>query len=222
LSKINIALDGPAGSGKSSVAKLVAKKLNILYLDTGAMYRAVGYHVIKNKIALDDQVSIENEIDKIDMDVKFENGHQAVYINEKDITKKIRTPKISNAASKVSAYDKVRRKLVSIQQEIARGSDMILDGRDIGTVVLADSDSKFYLTASSDIRAKRRWDQLKSNGVEIDLLELKNEIEARDHFDSTREFSPLAKAKDAILIDTSSMSLDEVVEFIIEKVNKRG
>jgi len=220
LSKLNIALDGPAGSGKSSVAKMVAKKLKILYLDTGAMYRAIGYHILKSGIDIESKELVEDEVEKVKLDILFENGHQIVMINGKDVSEQIRNPEISKAASKVAAYRQVRGELVRIQKEIAKKHDMILDGRDIGTVVLSESKNKFFLEARSEVRAKRRYLELQSKGIEKCIVELKKEIDERDYFDSNREVDPLKKADDAMLIDSSELTIEQVADLIISNLGE--
>ena len=179
------------------------------------MYRAIGYHILNNGIDIESKDLVEAQIEKINLNVVFDDGKQSVILNGEDITDKIREPEISMAASKVGAYRKVRGALVKLQKQIANKHDMILDGRDIGTVVLAHSNNKFFLTATSDVRARRRHDQLVSRGVEKSILELKKEIDERDYFDSHREVDPLRCADDAIEIDSSDMSINEVVDMII-------
>ncbi len=223
---INIAIDGPAGAGKSTIAKLVAKKLSIIYVDTGAMYRAVGYY-IKSQYGeeilpgIDDIVSnpklntfIEEHLDEIHIDIDYVDGEQHIFLNGEDVSNDIRTPIIGQMASIVSANAKVRMYGVKLQREIAEKSHVIMDGRDIGTFVIPEAPLKIYLTASSKVRGKRRYDQLVEKGQSPDLESLIEEIEARDYRDMNRDFAPLKKADDAHVVDTSDMTIEQVVEVI--------
>lgn len=203
-----IAIDGPSGSGKSTISKLLSNKLNMEYIDTGAMYRAVAYYLIKNDLLLNEENIKEIEID-------FKNNN--VLLNGENVEKYIRTQEISSYASKVSADKNVREKLVKIQRDISKNKDIILDGRDIGTVVFPNADYKIYLNANSKCRAKRRFEEIKDK-ENVSFEEVLSQIERRDFADSTREISPLKKAEDAIEIDTSEMSIDEVLEEIIKIV----
>lgn len=212
----NIAIDGPAGAGKSTIAKNIAKKMNLIYVDTGAMYRAMGIHLLRNNISLSDEVAISRECNYADITIKYENGEQVVYLNGENVNPILRTEEVGNMASACSVYKDVRTKLVELQQKLARETDVIMDGRDIGTVVLPDAAVKIYLTASVEVRAKRRYDELTAKGVECDLEKIKEEIAERDHRDMTRENSPLCQAKDAILVDSSNLTIEEVVETIIK------
>lgn len=221
MTKLNIALDGPAGSGKSSVAREIARRLNILYLDTGAMYRAVGFEILKKGIDVNDRKKVESEMKGIHVTIRFLEGHQRVFVGEEDVTDSIRTPEISKAASDVSAHPAVRLAMVEIQRQTAEEYDMILDGRDIGTFVLPDCKNKFFLTASKEERAKRRFLELKERGIEKPFDEILGEIEKRDFNDSNRDLAPLKRAEDAMLIDSTSLNRDEVVEKILSHI-KRG
>lgn len=211
---MNIAIDGPAGAGKSTIAKILAKKLNILYLDTGAMYRGVAYYVLKKGIQPNDRENVETILDEITMNIKYENNLQSVWVNGEDISPFIRENSISMAASTVSKYPKVRLKLVELQREIANRSDCVLDGRDIGTFVLPNAEYKIFLTASPETRAKRRYIELIERGQEQPYSQILEEIQARDYQDTHRDFAPLKQAGDAILLDTSDLSIEEVVNSI--------
>ncbi len=219
--KINIAIDGPSAAGKSTVAKKIASKLNYIHLDTGAMYRCVAYKAQQMNI---DLMDIDRIMKMIETTVIRLDAQGRVFLDEQDVTSKIRTNELSLAASNVSANARVREELVKRQQEMSKEKGFILDGRDIGTVVLTDAELKIYQTASSDSRAKRRYDENKSKNIDSDYQKLKEEIEKRDYQDMNRECSPLKQADDAVLIDTSDMNIDQVVDKILElaslKINK--
>lgn len=219
--RLNIAIDGPAGAGKSTIAKMVSKKLNCIYVDTGAMYRAVALFFIKNGIASDDEKRIAKEIENIQVDIQFEAGDQKVLLNGKDVTEEIRAERVGNWASEISKYTLVREYLVKMQREVATKQDVVMDGRDIGTVVLPQANVKIYLTASSKVRAMRRYNELTQKGVFCDIHDIEQGIMERDAQDMNREISPLRQAKDAILIDSSNMTIDEVVEKIVSLVRER-
>lgn len=219
--RINIAIDGPAGAGKSTIAKMVSKKLNCIYVDTGAMYRAVALFFIENGIASDDEKRIAKEIENIHVDIQFEAGDQKVLLNGKDVTEEIRAERVGNWASEISKYTVVREYLVKMQREIAAKQDVVMDGRDIGTVVLPQANVKIYLTASSKVRAMRRYNELTQKGVFCDIHDIEQGIMERDAQDMNREISPLRQAKDAILIDSSNMTIDEVVEKIVSLARER-
>ena len=212
---MKIALDGPAGAGKSTVAKALAKKLDIMYLDTGAMYRAVALHMLDNGITVDQKDKVEEALKNIDLVVKYEDGMQKMYLAGKDVSLRIRENAVSKAASDFSALQPVRVFLVKMQQETAAKTDCILDGRDIGTFVLPDADFKFFLTADSSERAKRRAKELAEKGQVVDVLQIQKEIEQRDYNDSHREFAPLKQAEDAVLVDSTNMTVDEVIAFVV-------
>ncbi len=214
LNKYAIALDGPAGSGKSTIAKFLAKQRDILYLDTGAMYRACGLFAIRNGVDYRNGDAVENLISSLNLDVKYIDGEQRTFLGDEDVSAFIRTPEVSMAASCISAHKIVRLKMVELQREIAKKTNCVLDGRDIGSFVLPDAKYKFFVTASVDVRAKRRYDEMIAKGISVDYNTLKAEIELRDKQDSTREFAPLVQAKDAIVIDTSEMTIAEVLEKI--------
>ncbi len=215
---INIALDGPAGSGKSTVAKILAKKLDILYLDTGAMYRACALKCLNSGIDVSDKAAVDEMIERLDLKIKYSGGAQVTLLDGVDVSKDIRRAEISMLASTVSAHRSVRLKMVEKQREIASQMNCVLDGRDIGSFVLPNAQFKFYLTADSMVRAERRHKELKERGEEVDLNALHEEILKRDYNDSHRDFAPLVKAEDAEVIDTSFISADEVAELIINKV----
>lgn len=212
----NIAIDGPAGAGKSTIAKIVAKKKGYIYVDTGAMYRAMALYMIREGIKADETDKIEAACDKADISIKYENDEQVVTLNGENVNGLIRTEEVSNMASATSVNGKVREKLVALQQKLAKETDVVMDGRDIGTVVLPDAPCKIYLTASDDVRAKRRYDELMAKGVECDLNEIKKDIIERDCRDMNRAISPLRRADDAVFLDSSSLTVEEVVEKIIE------
>lgn len=209
-----IAIDGPAGAGKSTIAKRVAKELNFVYVDTGAMFRAMGIYFAENNVNPDDENEINSAIPNVDVKITYENGEQQVILNGKNVTSRLRDEYVGKMASKISKYASVRSKLLDLQRELAKTTDVIMDGRDIGTTVLPNAQTKIYLTASVDARAKRRFDELLSRGENANYDEIKVDIENRDYQDMNREISPLKKADDAILLDTSDMSVDEVVNAV--------
>ena len=216
----NIAIDGPAGAGKSTIAKQLAKDLGVVYVDTGAMYRAMAYYFITNGIDEKDIVKIIDACKHVDVTITYENGVQNVWLNGENVSGKIRTEEVGNMASATSVYPVVRNKLVELQQQLAKTTDVIMDGRDIGTVVLPHADVKIYMTASSAIRAKRRFDELTAKGMECNLEEIEKDIIDRDYRDMNRETSPLKKADDAVELDTSNLDIDGVVAAIKEIVAK--
>ena len=211
MKKINLAIDGPAGAGKSTIAKSLAKSRNMVYVDTGAMYRAIGLYCSRKGIAGDDEKTIVGELDNINVSLAYESGEQVVYLNGENVNGLIRTPEAGAMASAVSVYPAVRSKMVELQQALAKTTSVVMDGRDIGTVVLPNAEVKIYLTASAEVRAKRRYDELVAKGMECDLVQLQKEIEERDYRDMNRETSPLKQAEDAVLLDTSDMNIEEVV-----------
>ncbi len=217
---MNVAIDGPAGAGKSTIAKAIAKKMGYVYVDTGAMYRAMALYFIKAGIEADDEAKIAASVDDIVVSIKYEEGQQHVILNGEDVTGMIRTEQVGNMASATSVFAPVRTKLVALQQELAKTTDVIMDGRDIGTVVLPNADVKIFLTASVECRAKRRFDELVAKGENPDFDKIAKDIEERDYRDSHREISPLKQADDAILVDSSDMNIDQVVETIISYINK--
>ena len=217
----NIAVDGPAGAGKSTIAKLVAKKMNLIYVDTGAMYRAMALHMIKQGVDINDDAAVIAECVNADITIKYEDGVQVVYLNGENVNAFLRTEEVGNAASKTSVLLQLRARLLELQQNLAKNSDCIMDGRDIGTCVLPDADVKIYLTASSEVRAKRRYDELTAKGEVCDIAKIKADIEERDYRDMNRETAPLKQAEDAVLVDSSYMTIDEVVAEII-KISERN
>ena len=218
-----IAIDGPAATGKSTTAKRLSRKLSFIYIDTGAMYRAMGLYFIENNISYEDEETINQVCDDIDIDIYYEDDEQHIKLNGRDVTKLIRTEEVSKYASVTSSYLKVREKLVALQRKLAEKNNVIMDGRDIGTVVLPNAELKVFLTATSEERARRRYEELLKKGQDVTLELVSHDLEERDHRDSTRANSPLRQADDAILIDTTNLSVDEVVEKIEELYNeKRG
>lgn len=215
MKKISIAIDGPSAAGKSTIAKIVAKKLDYVYIDTGAMYRCVGYYCLENNVDLHNENAVNQALDNIKIEM---NSANQVFLNQEDVSAKIRHDRISMAASVVSAYQEVRNFLVLQQRQMANQGGVILDGRDIGTVVLPDAELKIYQVASSETRAKRRYLENLQRGLEADLDTIEKEIKQRDYQDMHRKISPLKKADDAIEIDTSNLSLEEVVDKVMELV----
>ena len=207
----NIAIDGPAGAGKSTIAKKLAKDLGVVYVDTGAMYRAMAYYFLQNNIAEDDIDKITEACKDVLVTITYEDGVQNVWLNGENVSDKIRNEAVGNMASATSVHPVVRTKLVELQQALAKTTDVIMDGRDIGTVVLPNADVKIYLTASSAIRAKRRYDELTAKGVACDLQAIEKDIIDRDYRDMNRATSPLKKAEDAIELDTSNLDIEGVV-----------
>lgn len=212
---MNIAIDGPAGAGKSTIAKLVAKRLGFIYVDTGAMYRAIALYLIRNKINVDDASAVEHACGDISVSIAYEDGVQQVYLNGENVSAEIRKEQVGNMASRAAAKQAVRDKLLSLQRDIAAASDVIMDGRDIGTFVLPQAELKIYLTASVSKRARRRYDELAAKGEQPDIAKIAEDIETRDYQDMHREIAPLKRAEDAIYLDTSDMTIEEVVETIL-------
>jgi len=214
----NIAIDGPAGAGKSTAAKIIAKKLGILYLDTGAMYRAIGLKALRLGINTRDISAVEAILPTTAVEIKYVDGVQNIFLDGENVTPFIREHAVSMAASDVSAIPAVRLKLVELQREIAKKNDCILDGRDIGTYVLPDANYKFYITATTEERANRRYKELLEKGQTISYDEVLLDIVTRDKNDSTRKFAPLKKADDAYEFDTTTMSIDEVVRELLDRI----
>lgn len=214
---ISVAIDGPSAAGKSTIAKMVAKKENFIYIDTGAMYRCVAYYCLTQKIDLNDEKAVEQAIEHIQIRLTPDNK---VYLNDEDVSNQIRQDQVSLGASCVSKYQVVRSFLVDEQRKMAKAGNVILDGRDIGTVVLSNADLKIYQIASVETRAKRRYLENLERGLDADLEKIKKEIEERDYQDTHREISPLKKAEDAIELDTSSLTLEEVVEQVLTLIQK--
>ncbi len=211
-----IAIDGPAGAGKSTVAKRLSKSLNFTYLDTGAMYRAFTFFVLKNNVPLNNLIEIEKALQEFN--ITFKDGK--IFLNGKDISKEIRTEEVTNHVSYISSLKPVREKLVEIQRNIGKNANIVIEGRDIGTVVFPDADIKFYLDASVEERARRRINDNNDSSKAASLEEMMEKIKKRDEYDSNREISPLKKADDAIYIDSTNMNIDEVCNFIIDKIKK--
>ena len=211
----SIAIDGPAGAGKSTIAKRVAKKLGFIYVDTGAMYRAMAIYFVDNGIDGRDEAAVSKACADVDVRITYEDGAQQVILNGENVTGRLRQEEVGRMASTVAVYAAVRSKLVELQRQLAEGTDVIMDGRDIGTCVLPDAQVKVYLTADSRVRAERRYKELTEKGVACDLDVIEKDIVERDHQDMTREISPLTQAEDAVLVDSSYMTIGEVVDKII-------
>ena len=218
---INIAIDGPAGAGKSTIAKKLAQELGYVYVDTGAMYRAMAYYFLQQGIDKTDEAAINAAVDGADVTIRYVDGAQQVLLNGEDVTGSLRSEQVGNMASNTSVYPAVRIKLVALQQKLAQTTDVIMDGRDIGTCVLPDAQVKIYLTASVGTRAKRRYDELVEKGEEPDLEKIEADIEERDYRDMHREMSPLRQADDAVLVDSSEMNIEQVVSAILEIVKEK-
>ena len=216
----SIAIDGPAGAGKSTIAKTIAKKLEFIYVDTGAMYRAIALYFIRNNVNPEDEAAINEASKKIHVSISYQDGVQQVLLNDENVTGLIRTEEVGNMASKTSAYQTVRATLLELQRNLAKTADILMDGRDIGTHVLPDADLKIYLTASSAVRAKRRYDELVEKGVTADLGKIEEDIIVRDRQDMEREIAPLKQAEDAVLVDSSDMTIEQVVDTIIGEFEK--
>lgn len=211
----NIAIDGPAGAGKSTIARKIAKRLGYIYVDTGAMYRAMALYLIREHIDPSETEKIDARCKEADITIGYENGEQIVYLNGENVNGLIRTEEVGNMASASSPNPNVRKKMVELQQKLAASRDVVMDGRDIGTCVLPDAQVKVYLTADSRVRAERRYKELSAKGISCDLDTIEKDIIERDHQDMTREISPLMQAEDAALIDSSDMTIDQVVEAVI-------
>lgn len=215
MKKIRIAIDGPAGAGKSSIARVISKQLGIIYLDTGAMYRTVALKAIKMGIDTLDRAALARMVKDINMDIKFVNDEQQVYLDGENVTDLIRTPEVSKGASDVASIPEVRLKMVELQRMISSEYGVVMDGRDIGTYVLPDADLKIFLTASIEERVRRRYNELVSKGISgVNIEQVRKDIEYRDKNDSLRSFAPLRKADDAIEIDTTGLSMDDVADKI--------
>ena len=216
----NITIDGPAGAGKSTIAKLAASELSYIYVDTGAMYRAIGLYVYRKHVPEEDTNAIGETAKETEVSIRYIDGERHVYLNGEDVSEEIRKEHIGHMASVVGAVPAVREHLLSLQRQIAQENDIIMDGRDIGTNVLPDASLKIYLTASADVRAKRRYDELKEKGADCDIEQIKTDIIARDKQDMEREIAPLCQAEDAILVDSSDMSIPQVIDTIISEFKK--
>ena len=218
----NVAIDGPAGAGKSTVAKAVAAKRNFIYVDTGAMYRTMALYFLRKGVDKNDEAAVNKACMEVSISIAYENGAQQVFLNGENVSGLIRTEEVGNMASATSGYLFVRKKLVELQKEMARKSDVVMDGRDIGTCVLPDAPAKIYLTASVEIRARRRFRELEEKGTACDIREIEKDIEERDYRDMHRENSPLRQAEDAVLLDSSHMTIEQVVDSIIRIARERG
>lgn len=216
---INVAIDGPAGAGKSTIAKAAAKQLNYIYVDTGALYRTIAYNAVMNNV-IDDTNGIIALLDNTKVELKYIDGVQAVFLNGEDVSAFIRTPEISMGASKVSAIPEVRAFLLSLQQEIAKENDVIMDGRDIATVVLPNADVKIFLFASPECRAERRYKELVEKGENVTYDEVLEDVNKRDYQDSHREIAPLKPSEDSIMLDTSKLNLDESIQLVIKTIKE--
>lgn len=221
MKTIKIAIDGPAGAGKSTVAKSAAKKLGFVYVDTGAMYRAVGLSVLRSGYSPKDENAVMSVAEKTEIDIRYKNGEQNIYLNGENVTKDIRTPEVSVAASDVAVVGGVRKRLVELQRELAMRENVIMDGRDIGTRVLPNADVKIFLTASAEERATRRFKELCEKKTECSFEEVLRDIKYRDKNDSERAIDPLKPAEDSIIIDTTGLNFEESENLIINEVNKK-
>lgn len=220
MKHINIAIDGPSGAGKSTAAKAVAAKLGIIYLDTGAMYRAVAHYALAHGVDPLDGKAVEGILDDIEMNIVYRDGTQEIVVCGENVTPYLREAHMSKAASDISAHPAVRLKLVELQRKFARENDVVLDGRDIGTYVLPDASCKIFLTADTAERAKRRWLELAEKGNKQSQEEVRADIEKRDYNDSHRAFAPLKQADDAVLVDTTDMTIGQVVARVVELAEK--
>lgn len=214
----SVAIDGPAGAGKSTIAKRVAKEKDFIYIDTGAMFRAMAIHFLRCGIAADDHEKISEAVKDVNVTISYVNGEQNVFLNGENVTGQLRTEEVGNMASASSVNGDVRKKLLELQRKLAASANVVMDGRDIGTVVLPDADVKVYLTASVEVRAQRRYKELIEKGQEADLEKIKKDIEERDYRDMNREIAPLRQAEDAVLVDSSSMTIDENVQAILDLI----
>ena len=212
----NIAIDGPAGAGKSTIARRVAKELSFIYVDTGAMYRAMALYLLRKEVNKDDTEQIGNICQDAEISIEYQNGEQIVLLNDENVNSYLRTEEVGNMASVSSAVPRVREKLLSLQRKLARDMSVVMDGRDIGTTILPDADVKIYLTASSLTRAKRRYLELQEKGTVCNLDEIQKDIEERDQRDMDREISPLRQAEDAVLVDSSDLTIQQVVDRILQ------
>ena len=217
----NIAIDGPAGAGKSTIARRTAQELSFIYVDTGALYRALAVFLVDEGVSPEDTEKVGEAVKSVKVSIAYENGEQQVLVNGKNVTDRLRAESVGNMASTISAIPAVRAALLDLQRDLAKAHDVLMDGRDIGTNVLPDAELKIYLTASVETRAERRYRDLQEKGVEKALSEIRQEIEERDHRDMTRAIAPLKQAEDAVYLDTSHMNIDEVVEAIRKLYRER-
>ena len=212
----NIAIDGPAGAGKSTIARRVARELSFIYVDTGAMYRAMALYLLRKEVNRDDTEQIGNICQDAEISIEYQNGEQIVLLNGENVNSYLRTEEVGNMASVSSAVPRVREKLLSLQRKLAKDMSVVMDGRDIGTTILPDADVKIYLTASSLTRAKRRYLELQKKGIVCNLDDIQKDIEERDQRDMSREISPLRQAEDAVLVDSSNLTIQQVVDRILQ------
>lgn len=219
--KLTIAIDGPAGSGKSTLARALASAYGILYLDTGAMYRACALKLIRDGVPADDAEAVSGAVLGADVSVRYEGGCQHTYLDGEDVSDAIRRSDVTLVSSRIAQYPAVREKMVKVQRAIAASQSCVMDGRDIGTAVLPDAPFKFYVTASADVRAKRRCDEMRARGADADLATVRRDLLERDRQDETREISPLRRADDAVLLDTSDMTPEETLGFLRRKIQER-
>lgn len=217
----NVAIDGPAGAGKSTIAKSVAAELNFIYVDTGAMYRAIALYLIRNGITADENAKISEKCKEAKVSIQYVDGKQVVLLNGEDVNPYIRTEEVGNMASASSTNPDVRAQLLDLQRDLAANNDVIMDGRDIGTNILPNAQVKIYLTASIEVRAKRRYNELVAKGMECDLKEIEKDIAERDKRDMNREIAPLKQAEDAVFLDTSDMSIEEVKSAITDIIRSK-
>ena len=217
----SVAIDGPAGAGKSTIAKIVAKEKSYIYVDTGAMYRAMALYFIRQGIQASESAKISAAAEGADVTIEYVNGEQQVFLNGENVTMYLRTEEVGNMASASSVNADVRKKLVELQQKLAAKADVVMDGRDIGTCVLPNADVKVYLTASVDVRAKRRYEELLAKGQEADLETIKEDIAERDYRDMHREISPLRQAEDAVLVDSSNLTIEEIAGKILSLIDRK-
>lgn len=218
----NIAIDGPAGAGKSTIAKKLAARLGFVYVDTGAMYRTIALYLLRQGIGPQEEEAIAEAVQKVDVGISYEDGAQQVYLNGENVSSLIRTEEVSQMTSQTSVYLPVREKLVELQKKLAAAENVIMDGRDIGTCVLPNADVKIYMTASVEVRAKRRYLELTQKGAQCSMEEIEREISERDYRDMHREHSPLRQAEDAVLLDTSELTIEQVVDAMEEIAKARG
>ena len=218
----NIAIDGPAGAGKSTIARRVARELSFIYVDTGAMYRAMALYLLRRKVNRDDTEQIGNICQDAEISIEYKNGEQIVLLNGENVNSYLRTEEVGNMASVSSAVPRVREKLLSLQRKLAKDMSVVMDGRDIGTTILPDADVKIYLTASSLTRAKRRYLELQEKGTVCNLDDIQKDIEERDQRDMSREISPLRQAEDAVLVDTSELNFDQSFEALKKVIQDRA
>lgn len=218
----NIAIDGPAGAGKSTIAKMVAKKLGFIYVDTGAMYRAIALYMLREGIDPSDEAAVSEAVEQVNITIRYQDGAQQVLLNGEDVSGRIRTEEVGNTASVTSVYPAVRAHLLKLQRELAASADVLMDGRDIGTCILPNADVKIFLTASARVRAMRRYKELTEKGTMCNLEEIEQDIIERDSRDMNRAVAPLKQAEDAVLVDSSELTIDEVVQAIIDAAAAHG